>query len=274
MLELIDTRYGRMLVLTHDHYITGSLRAYGEYCEEEMELLRLFIKPGAHALDIGANIGAHTLVMARCAGPGGLVTAYEPQDVIYNILTLNVRANGCGNVVPLPLGVGAAPQQLYHERLDYTRLGNFGALGLRAAPLAPGSVVLVEALDYTPFPRLDFVKIDVEGMELDVLQGGARVLRAHRPVLYVENDRVEKSEELIAYLQQVLGYTCYFHLCPLYSPANYNRNVGDIFGNTVAINMLCLPAEQEPDRTLAALPPPFNRLVRVAGTDFHPLKVH
>ena len=60
-----------------------------------------------------------------------------------------------------------------------------------------------------------------------------------RPILYVENDRIEKSPALIETIMS-LGYTLYWHLPPLYHPSNYFGNENNVFGNIVSSNMLCV----------------------------------
>jgi Methyltransferase FkbM domain len=77
----------------------------------------------------------------------------------------------------------------------------------------------------------------VEGMELAVLRGAEQTIKKFRPVLYVENDRAEKSAELIQYLQS-LGYVLYWHLPPLFHPDNTFQNRTNHFGGIVSINML------------------------------------
>jgi hypothetical protein len=88
--------------------------------------------------------------------------------------------------------------------------------------------------------RCDFIKIDVEWMELDVLQGTALTIERCRPVLYVENDRPAKSSRLIDCLQH-LGYLLYWHTPTLFNPANYLGETENVFGDIVSLNMLCLP---------------------------------
>lgn len=74
--------------------------------------------------------------------------------------------------------------------------------------------------DFYDQPRLDFLKIDVEGMEAEVLHGAEGLLRRHRPLIYAENERAEPERDLVA-LRRSHGYRPYPHRPPLYSPANY-----------------------------------------------------
>ena len=94
--------------------------------------------------------------------------------------------------------------------------------------------------------RLRFLKIDVEGMEIDVLLGGRELILRTRPVLYVENDRPAKSEALVAYLRS-LGYDLYWHTPRLYNPDNYSGNRENVFGGTLSINLFAIPSEGTPE---------------------------
>jgi len=80
----------------------------------------------------------------------------------------------------------------------------------------------------------------IPGMEAEVLRGAAGIIGRLQPVLYVENDRVEKSRELISLVLE-LGYTPYWHLARLYSPENFFGNAEDVFPDVASANMLCAP---------------------------------
>jgi hypothetical protein len=100
--------------------------------------------------------------------------------------------------------------------------------------------VAQSTLDNVVLERCRLIKIDVEGMELDVLQGGAKTIAKLRPFLYVENDRKDRSDALIRYIDS-LGYEMFWHRPPLFNPDNYFKNPVNVFGNIVSLNMLCIP---------------------------------
>jgi hypothetical protein len=77
-------------------------------------------------------------------------------------------------------------------------------------------------------------------MEREVLEGATATLARLRPLLYVENDREEKSAALIGRLFE-LGYRLYWHLPALFNPQNYAGNGDNVFKGIVSINMLCIP---------------------------------
>jgi hypothetical protein len=118
---------------------------------------------------------------------------------------------------------------------------NYGGLALRAA--GEGEDVPVLRLDDFSFPALELLKIDVEGMEIEVIDGAAATLARHRPIIYTENDRPDRSAALITRLTG-MNYELYWHIAPLFRADNFRGAATNIFAGLVAINMLCLPAER------------------------------
>jgi FkbM family methyltransferase len=232
--RLTRTPHGLMLYNRHDRYIGRSIERYGEFSLGEIELFRQAVQPGWHVVEAGANIGAHTLILAQQVGPRGRVYAFEPQRVLFQTLCANMALNSLTHVYCRQEALGAAAGTTYVPWLDYNAENNFGGLSLTHRQGEPVPVVPLDSLD---LPRCDFLKIDVEGMELEVLRGASQTIQRFRPLLYVENDRPEQSAELIRYLQE-LGYELYWHLPPLYSPHNSFRNPENEFGRTVSVNML------------------------------------
>jgi FkbM family methyltransferase len=230
-------RYGLMLYNVHDLYVGRSLDLYGEFSEGEIEVFRQLVREGDVVLDIGANLGAHTLFFARQVGAAGRVLAFEPQRVLFQMLCANVALNSLLNVWCYPHAVGAAPGAIAVPAIDYCRPNNFGGLSLEGD--AGGERVPVVTLDGLDLPRCNLIKIDVEGMERAVLCGARDTLARFRPLLYVENDRADRSAELICLLDE-LDYTLYWHQPPLYNPNNYFGNPENVFGNTISGNMLCI----------------------------------
>ena len=93
-----ETRFGRMFTLIGDTVIGRSLRLYGEFAGDEVDSILSLVSPGDHVLDLGANIGFHTLALARAVGPGGAVTSIEPQRFCFQLLCANITANQLASV--------------------------------------------------------------------------------------------------------------------------------------------------------------------------------
>src|SRR4051812_48350593 len=79
-------RHGQMLFLKRDQYIGRSLDLYGEFSELEAEIFTKYLQPGNSVIEVGSNIGAHTLRLARLVGPQGTVYAFEPQRLLFQLL--------------------------------------------------------------------------------------------------------------------------------------------------------------------------------------------
>lgn len=122
--------------------------------------------------------------------------------------------------------------------LDPSRSHNFGGLALGG--FEQGEVTPVFKIDDLNLATYHFLKIDVEGMEHEVLEGAVRSITAFSPIIYVENDREEKSAALIRFIDG-LGYNMYWHTPMLYNPNNFAGHSENVFGKTVSVNMVCVP---------------------------------
>jgi FkbM family methyltransferase len=231
-------RRGVMMYLTTDPNVGRSLDRYGEFSEGEALLFEQFVRSSMTVLDIGANIGAHTVHFAKTVGPTGRVIAFEPQRLIYQMLCGNIALNGIRNTITYNAALGREAGTILVPQLDPMKEQNFGGLSLGA--WAQGESVPLLTLDSLQLNPCNFVKLDVEGMERQVLEGAVDTLSRHQPVLYVENDRSEKSAALIQWLMD-FGYRLYWHLPPLHNPRNYFSEKSNIFQGILSVNMLCTP---------------------------------
>jgi len=230
------TRYGVMLYNRNDIYIGRSLDTYGEYSQGEGEVFRQLVRDGNVIADVGANVGAHTLLFSRLVGQTGCVLAFEPQRLVFQMLCANMALNGVTNTRCFHRAIGDEIGSMVVPVLDQRREGNFGGLGLGSHE--NGENVPIVTLDSYNLWQCDFLKVDVEGMEMRVLRGAADTIRKHKPILYVENDRKENSPALIEQIAS-LGYRMYWHLAPLFTRNNYFGADTNLFGEIASINMLC-----------------------------------
>jgi FkbM family methyltransferase len=232
-----------MMFPDHDVYIGRSLALYGEWSEGETRLFQEIVRPGDVALDVGANLGAHTLCLAHAVGAAGAVHAFEPQRMLFYFLCGNIALNGLHNVVCHPVAVGATQSAVVAPNIDYSLPNNFGALNLHtdfgAVPTYPVQQVRLDDLA-TPHCRL--IKLDVEGMECEALDGARDLIRRTRPLLYVEDDQSAKSPALHRLLAE-LGYRFYRHDVFLFNPRNFRECAENVFGGTYSRSLFCHPAE-------------------------------
>lgn len=224
-MNLLETRHGRFLVRTGDDFITMNLCQKGEFEWHVVELIGRLVA-GAKSgviLDVGANIGTVTVPLAA-AYPHLVVHAYEPQPKVMQHLQANCFLNEVENVVFHDYGLGMETQEVEVTLPDYKTDHNVGAFSMQphvlefsqeAQKTGKEDSLLVcrldDEYDFFDDPSVLCVKIDVEGMELDVLKGGEKFLKFHSyPPLVYENWRgvkwwQEKERELDSYVQG-LGY--------------------------------------------------------------------
>jgi FkbM family methyltransferase len=203
------------------------------------------VQPGAVVLDIGANIGAFTVPLARLVGPGGLIVAIEPERSNYYALCANVALNNLPWVICLQYCVSDQTGMTRVPDLDRSISQNFAGLELdQPQTTGNGNLIPVFRLDdLDAASSVTLIKIDVEGMEQRVLQGAVRTIEKDRPFLYVENDREEKSERLMDFIAS-LGYRMWHHQPPFWNPENFAKKKKNIFADLVSQNLFCHPVEQ------------------------------
>jgi FkbM family methyltransferase len=237
---LVETRHGPMLCNRHDVFVGRSLIEYGEYGQDEAEVLCQVAQPGQTVVEVGANIGSLTVPLAQRIGPAGRLLAFEPQRLVFQTLCANLALNSLTNASAYWGGLGdrAGPMTVPAPPPD--RPANFGGIAMGGPD---GETVPVQRLDDLALSECHLLKIDVEGMEAAVLRGAVETILRCRPVIYTENDRAPRSPELIALLQS-FGYRLFWHLSPLFRADNFRNRADDVFGNIVSLNMLCIPPGQ------------------------------
>lgn len=156
----------------------------GEYEDYIKGTFEHQIKTGDTVLDIGANIGFHTLYFSELVGDKGKVTAFEPVAHNYNKLKENLALNHCNNVTLHQLALGDKNETLYinaDQNDDNPGAFNLFEKGNLKIDCAIGDEIINE--------KIDFIKIDVEGYELFALQGLAATIKKHQPKIVFEFDK-------------------------------------------------------------------------------------
>ena len=222
--------YGQRLLVQIDSgsFVEWETLFKGQYEHSVHELQRLILRPGMVAVDVGANVGLHTLHMAEQVGDGGHVLAIEPQPDIAHRLRQNLALNRVKNVTlyetacsrpgqtEATLVISTSSARTAHLSLSG---GDLAARGGGTAGLSTVSAnVSVTTLDAlfagSGLHRLDFVKIDVDGGEYDVLLGSEATLRHYRPhVLFEANplewDQAGASVDMVVRYLSGLSYRIY-----------------------------------------------------------------
>lgn len=215
---LAATDHGPLILNRHDRVMVSEDKGFGvgfqllergcfdpEEAFQAMDLMRLKAKyrgEGVVVADVGANIGAFTVLWGKHLTGWGSVHAFECQERLFYALAGNVALN---NLMNVHCYLGAMTREhgaLYGvPRMDFDKPGSYGSLSLRD-DIANDSGqdrseitdrVWTHSLDTSFTGRMDFVKIDVEGMEMDVLMGGAAMIERERPILSVEHLKSDKA---------------------------------------------------------------------------------
>lgn len=244
--RMVEGRHGRFLVNPNDTYIGSSLIAYGEWGDAEVRLFNHLLRAGDVVVEVGANIGSHTVPMSKAVGPSGAVHAFEPQRLIHQLLSANLALNDCFNVFPQRKALGRDIGCVEicdippHYPLNY---GNIvvgvdyeGSLMMESVPLI--------SVDSLALPRVDFLKVDAEGMDLQVLEGAIETLAAHRPAVFVETTP-SNAAEMSAFFS-AHGYTAYWYGTTLFDEQNFRGNPQNIWSEPgacvlVSADILALP---------------------------------
>ena len=236
-------KHGLFMYNRNDAFIGRGLDLYGEWCDFEIQLLRQFINPGDVVVDAGANIGTHAIAFANLVGPTGVVHAFEPQRRNFLMLAGNVALNALENVVCHQKAVGDSNGEIRLPPLPPPDLNfNYGAVSLSQGSRIGENVPIV-TLDSLRLHACRVIKIDTEGMEPQVLDGGQALIERCRPLLYVENNEPGASRRLNKVLD-TLGYRAWWSIFPYYDSRNFYSNTVDVWQNVVpASNMLCAPKE-------------------------------
>lgn len=228
----------------NDQYIGKSLQTYGEWSYGEIDLLCRYLPRDAVVVEVGANIGAHTIPLARHLTHGRVV-AFEPQRICFQMLCANIINNDCINVAAYNMAVGDVAGRTLMADVDPTMAFNFGGVGVRpdgidtAAALVHGMTPLVRLDEMLgPEDAVDLIKCDAEGMEVRVVEGAQALNARHKPILYLEDDRAALSQSLFETVR-ALDYDVWWHPVPLYRPDNLAGHAENIFPNIYSMSLLC-----------------------------------
>jgi FkbM family methyltransferase len=231
----VATDHGTLIVNRFDQHVVNQTTGYGvgfqlleasHYDSAEVELTlklldlrRQHYGDGAIAVDCGANIGVFTVEWAKHMTGWGVVLAFEAQERLYYALAGNIAINNCFNARAIHAAVSSQPGAMKIPTPNYFAPASFGSLELKqraetefigqAIDYSEDKMATVAAttLDSYDFPRLDLIKMDIEGMELEGLAGAAKWVAKHHPILMVEAVKVDR-DVLRAWLQR-LDYTIF-----------------------------------------------------------------
>jgi FkbM family methyltransferase len=217
---LAASDHGTMIVNRLDYRMIDQIRGFGvgyqilegasfdpgevDLAMSILDLRRKYYGDGVVAIDCGANIGVHTIEWAKRMTGWGQVIAIEAQERLFYALAGNIAINNCFNAKAVLAAAAAKMGVMKIPRVDYLTPSSFGSLELAKRERTEfigqavdyseeGATVPAVTLDSLELPRADLIKVDVEGMELDVLEGGVNIVERSHPVLIVEFIKTDKA---------------------------------------------------------------------------------
>lgn len=229
----VNGRFGEIWFYGKDEYVGKSLYNYGEFSGEECDIILSLADKNKLSLDIGANVGAIAQMFEyhkySCV-------AFEPQPEIYKLLQKNFSGESHNCALGSTNGIAQMP------RLRYGAKYNYGGMSLNTRTELGSYPVPVKTLDSFNFDNVGFIKLDVEGWEEEVLKGAVNTINKYRPVMYIEDDRFEKSISLRKFISD-LNYSIENSRPPLYRPNNFFGKAVNVWApnNYLSYNIICRP---------------------------------
>jgi FkbM family methyltransferase len=186
------------------------LREQHDFFEDELRFVRLLLQPGQQAVDIGANYGVYTLSIARRVGPGGHVWAFEPASSTAQLLAQSLATNSFEHVT---LEQKAVSNTAGSAQLSLQRHAELNSIIHGQPPAGKSETVSLVTLDECRqrygWASIEFVKIDAEGEESNIVKGGRRFFTELAPLVQYElRTTAAMNLELIREFAQ-LGYDSY-----------------------------------------------------------------
>jgi FkbM family methyltransferase len=219
--KLVNSDYGPMIINANDQYIGRSIEIYGAWAKDDIDLIASLLnlllqqKSTLTFYDVGANIGTHTVALAKTFGNKLQIKSFEAQRQVYYMLCGNVAINGLTNVHCYNLAVSDQSDQILEIQLpDYQMPNNFGGLELIEPVRSDNQYMTkivsdsVETVCLDDFDEhIDFLKIDIEGMEHLALTGAKKIIGQSRPICFVEMYKTDIDAVKLFFKQ--LDYVAY-----------------------------------------------------------------
>ena len=264
-------KHGVFSFFSNDQFIGKSLSEYGEWSEEEVVLIKQLLPDNENIIEIGSNIGTHTIPLAKQVLNGGFVYAIEPQYQNCKLLLKNIEDNDLKNVKVLKIAISSKEGKAFINTFDENIAGNYGDCRISSSNFKNSEMVPVKTLDQLFYEdvkekkSIKLIKCDAQGQELNIIQGSEKIIDKYKPYLYLENDDINTSQALIEKIKY-MGYILFWHLPQLYNPENFLKNSKNIFPNIISCNMLCIHRS-----TKIKLNKNWQKL-QITDSNYHPLK--
>ena len=208
--EIFTNEDGTFIIFPNDA-IAQHIKKGQKWEDHFSKVVSEFIKPGDTVLDCGANFGYNSVVMGKKLQNQGLLVAFEPQRLVHQQLNGNLILNNIFNSITYNAALGDTNSIVTMKHVDYNLPWvNIGDTSVGEG----GEEVQLYKLDDLGLEAANFIKLDVQGYELFVLQGAENLLKTYQPNLFIELEahQLEKfnitTDQILEYLKN-LGYSIY-----------------------------------------------------------------
>lgn len=224
-----QSKHGTFIHFRNDDPIGACLHYYGEWAQQEFDLFENLLTAESNVLDVGANIGTHAVYFSKKCNKGNVV-AIEPQIYIFEMLAANILLNGCYNAVPIHAGASSKPgvAKMVNFNPFVEHKVNYGEFKINYNTDKGIDTDIIILDKYASLNRFNLIKLDVEGLEVDVLEGARKILKEHKPFLYIEFNNKQGNDQLLNKIYE-LDYVPYWHIYTKHNPNNHNKQQTNIW---------------------------------------------
>lgn len=224
-----QSKHGTFIHFRNDDPIGACLHYYGEWAQQEFDLFENLLTAESNVLDVGANIGTHAVYFSKKCNKGNVV-AIEPQIYIFEILAANILLNGCYNAIPIHAGASSKPgvAKMVNFNPFVEHKVNYGEFKINYNTDKGIDTDIIILDKYASLNRFNLIKLDVEGLEVDVLEGARKILKEHKPFLYIEFNNKQGNDQLLNKIYE-LDYVPYWHIYTKHNPNNHNKQQTNIW---------------------------------------------
>ena len=217
----VETKYGNLNLIKKDLYITKSFLNGNYWAINEIkiitDILKFKNKEKLTYFDVGANVGSHVLAISKIFNNKINIKCFEAQPYVYKVLEANIIENKLDNVEYHNCAISNHNNFIIFKKPDYSQINNFGGLELMKILRSDNQnmnfsekKIKIKSMKLDNFKDhlVDFIKIDVEGMEKIVIEGGLQLIKRNRPTILMELEKIDDKNFLEFFkINNYSGYT-------------------------------------------------------------------
>ena len=196
-------------VLKNDECISDCLRTGKLFEQFLLSFVRQFVPANKNIIDLGANIGVHTVVYSNYTSE--TVYAFEPQPRVFQLLKKIIASNKCPNVVSKMFGASSKTSDFFMA-VNYEGIQNYGCFQITDNTGQPGIMIQCQKLDDMNLKNIGYIKIDIEGHEYEALKGLEKTIKRDMPNIMIEIHDSCPTKITTFKLLEDMGYTKFWHL--------------------------------------------------------------